>query len=196
MDIYEKAGLPLALVSWRGSVETPEAEPAAVEASRLFELQRSPVFRYLLSFGLPSHECEEIVQEVFLSLFLHLRAGKPRQNLAGWIFRVAHNLGLKRRIRLGSGLVVPFAPNLADQHLDPAPNAEQQMVAAQRHRKLRAVVSALSEQDRQCLFLRAEGLRYREIADVLGVSLGTVSACLVRALDKLKRVDSLEGGID
>jgi RNA polymerase sigma-70 factor (ECF subfamily) len=49
------------------------------------------------------------------------------------------------------------------------------------------VVLALTEQERQCLFLRAEGLRYRQIAEILGVSVGTVSILLARSLDKLKR---------
>ena len=44
-------------------------------------------------------DAEEIVQEVFLSLFQHLREGKSRANLQGWIFKVAHNLALKSRMK-------------------------------------------------------------------------------------------------
>ncbi len=47
---------------------------------------------------------------------------------------------------------------------------------------------ALPEQDRACLALRAEGIRYREIAEILGVSLGTVALSLERSLAKLSRV--------
>ena len=54
--------------------------------------------RYALSFGLPPHDAEEVIQEVFLSLFRHLRMGRSRRNLRGWLFRVAHNLALKRRM--------------------------------------------------------------------------------------------------
>ena len=63
----------------------------------LFDLLREPLLRYLASLGLPMADGEEIVQEVFLSLFQHLRRGGDRTNLRGWVFRVAHNLGLKRR---------------------------------------------------------------------------------------------------
>jgi RNA polymerase sigma-70 factor (ECF subfamily) len=41
----------------------------------------------------------------------------------------------------------------------------------------------------RCPHLRAEGLRYREIADALGVSLGSVAQSLARSLEKLQRVD-------
>jgi RNA polymerase sigma-70 factor (ECF subfamily) len=45
----------------------------------------------------------------------------------------------------------------------------------------------LPEQDRRCLFLRAEGLRYREIAGILDMPLGTVSLSLGRSLARIAR---------
>jgi len=63
-------------------------------------------------------------------------------------------------------------------------------VLQQRQRRLLAVVRALPEQDRECLSLRAEGFRYREIAEILGISLGSVANAMARSLDKLSRVDS------
>ena len=50
-----------------------------------------------MSLRLPLEEGEEVIQEVFLALFQHLRRGKSRENLRGWIFRVGHNLASKRR---------------------------------------------------------------------------------------------------
>src|SRR5262245_26148040 len=83
----------------------PAAEEAPTGNTRLeqevvglFDEFRGPLLRYLLSLGLPVHDGEEIIQETFLALFRHLRAGKDRRNLRGWLFRVAHNLGLKRRM--------------------------------------------------------------------------------------------------
>jgi len=49
------------------------------------------------------------------------------------------------------------------------------------------VVAALGEQDRSCLALRAEGLRYREIAKILEISLGAVSISLARSLARIAR---------
>src|SRR5215469_14166562 len=81
------------------AVERKSAEPSQLEAevTGLFDEFRPGLLRYLSSFGLLREDGEEIVQEVFVLLFLHLRAGKSRSNIRGWIFRVAHNLGLKRR---------------------------------------------------------------------------------------------------
>jgi RNA polymerase sigma-70 factor (ECF subfamily) len=74
-------------------------------------------------------------------------------------------------------------------HPDPAPNPEEQARFSQRQMRLLALLQALPAQDQQCLRLRAEGLRYREIAEVLGVSLGSVSASLTRSLERMGRVD-------
>jgi RNA polymerase sigma-70 factor (ECF subfamily) len=54
-----------------------------------------------------------------------------------------------------------------------------------------AVARALPEQDQCCLTLRAEGLRYREIARVLGISVGSVANSLARALGRLSRADEM-----
>jgi RNA polymerase sigma-70 factor (ECF subfamily) len=70
---------------------------------------------------------------------------------------------------------------------DHAPNPEQQLSFGERQSRLLAVVTSLPETDRSCLSLRAEGLRYREIASVLGISLGSVSISLKRSLARLMR---------
>jgi RNA polymerase sigma-70 factor, ECF subfamily len=118
------------------------------EVMGLFEELRDPLLRYAVSFGIPVHDTEEVIQEVFLCLFRHLQLRRSPKNLRGWISRGAHNLALKQRS--------------ANQ------KPRDQTVA---------VVHALPEVDQKCLLLRAEGLRYREIAAV-GISLGAVSMSL------------------
>jgi RNA polymerase sigma-70 factor (ECF subfamily) len=53
---------------------------------------------------------------------------------------------------------------------------------------LRAVLQVLPERDRQCVALRAEGLRYRDIASTLGISLGAVAKSMARAMARLAAV--------
>jgi len=160
------------------------------EVIALFEQFRDPLLRYSLSLGLSMHDAEEVIQEVFLALFRHLRLGRSRRNLRGWLFRVAHNLALKQRLANYSLLQRTTAdPGMAEEHVDPCPSPEEQFSAAQRRSRLQAVVQVLPENDQHCLRLRAEGLRYREIALVLGMSLGAVSLSLTRSLTRLVRAD-------
>jgi len=174
-----------------GNQRTAESSALEEEVTALFDDLRSPLHRYLASFGLTIQDREEVIQEVFLSLFLHLRSGKPRTNLRGWIFRVAHNLGLKCRDRNQRTLkIVSSADPLSiESHMDEAPDPEQHTSSIQHRERLLAIVKVLPEQDRQALFLRAEGLRYREIAQVLGISLGGVALSITRALARLRHAE-------
>jgi len=177
--------LPGAIEGTRQSPPSPMVE----EVVSLFDQLRDRLLRYVISFGLPVQDGEDIVQEVFLALFRHLQLGRSRSNLRAWTFRVAHNQALKRRSQARSGaqqIVDEVAP-LEDLVPDTNPNPEDQVANSQRRQRVLAVVSALPEQDRRCLILRAEGLRYREIAEVLDISLGAVSVSLERSLTRLAR---------
>src|SRR5450432_1798617 len=90
----------LEVVAIELGINTEGASARAREVADLFELYRSPLFRYLTMLGLADHDAEELIQEVFLALFRHLKAGKPRDNLRGWVFRCGHNLALKMRTRV------------------------------------------------------------------------------------------------
>ncbi|HXO35590.1 MAG TPA: sigma-70 family RNA polymerase sigma factor [Candidatus Acidoferrales bacterium] len=160
------------------------------EVMELFDQFRDPLLRYALSFGIPVHDAEEVIQEVFLSLFRHLQRRRSQKNLRGWLFRVAHNLALKQLYanqRSHAKTTSDWA--IAEGQFDPSPDPEEQLSSAQRCHRLLAVVDALPEADQGCLRLRAEGLRYREIAAVLGMSLGAVSISLTRSLARLIRAD-------
>jgi len=150
--------------------------------SALFVELRAPLLRYLRSLGLRDDEGEDVAQEAFLSLYEHLREGKPRDCLRGWVFRVGHNLALKRLTRR-----MPEAAQ-ADP-VDGSMTPEEQAAWKARQARIQNVVAALPERDRYCLLLRAEGLRYREIAETLDVSLGAVAASLARSLRKLSVVE-------
>jgi RNA polymerase sigma-70 factor (ECF subfamily) len=169
------AAMPVVKIEPRGSA-------LEEEVVSLFDSLREPLLRYLGSLGLPVADGEEIVQEVFLSLFQHLRRGGGQANLRGWVFRVAHNLGLKQRTRK------PCAASVSWEWVsDPAPGPEEQFFQGETERRVQAVLRALPEQDRRCLMLRAEGLRYREIAGTLAMSLGAVSVSLAKSLARIAR---------
>jgi RNA polymerase sigma-70 factor (ECF subfamily) len=195
-------GLPV-LPSEDGQGRICEASGAAEFSSRtraelesvvvgLFDQFHERVVNYVLTYGLPLPDAEDVVQETFLSLFRHMELGRSRSNLTGWIFRVAHNLALKRRkYSVVSGADRDQHHVLAQQAA-PDSNPEAHFAFKQMHQRLRAVFEALPEQEQRCLHLRAEGLKYRDIARVLDISLGAVSTSLSRALARMTRVTRSE----
>lgn len=171
--------------------ETEIALPSTAEEQmvRLFDELRVPLLRYLSAFPLTISDSEDVIQEAFLSLFQQLRKGKKHENLRGWLFRAAHHLALKKRLRSrkdaeNTGAVTDVEALV----IDPSLNPEDQFSFHQTQKRLLSVVHALPEQHRWCLYLRAEGLRYREIAEIVGISLGSVSLSLERSLALIARV--------
>lgn len=162
--------------------------PIEEEVVALFDDLRACLLRYLLSFSLSVVDSEDLLQDAFLALFHHLKQDKSRENLRGWLFRVAHNLALKHLRSQQSATVFSESVVFPERSLiSPDLNPEDQCLAAQMSERVLRVVAALPEQTRCCLQLRAEGFRYREIAEVLDVSLGSVAARLAEAVARIAR---------
>jgi RNA polymerase sigma-70 factor (ECF subfamily) len=153
----------------------------------LYDTLRPSLYAYLACLGLSSEESEDITQECFLRLLRHLLEERPEGNLRAWIFRVAYNLSMDVH-RLGQRLQVGTAEDIGFSTVRPVDTAltpEQQVMNKERLQHLEKAISLLTSQQRHCVLLRAEGLRYREIASVLGVSTPRVSELLQRALLRL-----------
>jgi len=156
------------------------------QVGRLFEEARDDVYRYLLTLGLHPPRAQEAAQEVFLRLYATLRKGEEIQNPRAWIFRVAHNLGLKIRARQNSE--EPYNPEIGVRFGVQQETPESELIDRERMTRFHNAVEGLSEQQRRCLFLRLEGLRYPEIGSALGISASAVGEFLRRAMVRLKKV--------
>jgi RNA polymerase sigma-70 factor (ECF subfamily) len=171
----------------KGSERTVRAS-AERELAGLFDELRVPLLRYLFRFPLSLHDSEDVIQEAFLLLFEQLRRGSSVQSPRGWLFRAVHNLAIKRRLRSRKDLDSSASLFAAENCLvDSALNPEDELAFNRTRERLRAVVCALPEHQRWCLYLRAEGLRYREIGEILNMSLGSVCGCLQRSLALIAR---------
>lgn len=181
-----------ARISLQAGISSQERSSSRTEdrVIQLFDQLRLPLLRYLLSLGLKPTEGEEVVQEVFLSLFRHVQQEKPEQHLKAWIFRVARNLAFrhhrsqKRKPEDLFGLV----PLPHKDPVDPQPNPEESVMNGNRRDRLTAAFTSFPDQVQQTLHLRAEGLRYREIGEILGISVTTVATLVSRSLEKLQKV--------
>ena len=153
--------------------------------NRAYEDARDDVFRYLITLGLHPPQAQEATQEVFLRFYRATRNGEEIRNVRAWVFRVAHNLGLN--IRAQEDFTRPFDPEVEEKLRDPAQTPEFSLLERERMLQLHRAVEALSPQQQQCLRLRAQGLRYHEIAETIGISISTVSEFLQRAIQRLRK---------
>ncbi len=161
--------------------------PATVEqqVTHLFEQAREDVYRYLLMLGVPPPQAQETTQDVFLRLYVASKKADNIENKRAWVFRVAHNLGVRLRVR--ERAMRGFDNGLEARLADSANTPEEAAIARQCTARIRAALATLSPQQRRCLYLRAQGFRYQEIADILGISDSSVGEFLRRAIDRIRK---------
>ncbi len=184
-DSEREFSIPAPVSRWEPAPATPVILDR--DLATIFTELREPLFRYLLALGVDSAEAEEVLQETFLRLCQHLASNRQQANLRGWIFRVAHNLardGYRRRKRRPAQSLHDAQANIAVP-ADPRATPEEQAIAREQKDQLVAAWARLPANQQHCLHLRAEGLRYREIADVLGVGTSTVAEWVQQALKTL-----------
>lgn len=157
--------------------------------SELFALFRLPVYRYLLGVVGHRDDAEEISQEVFLSLYSYLRKGSRVDNYRAWVFRVAHNMAINHQKRANPIESVEEAQwmRLCESRKDPAGNGEEMLLAKEKRKRVLKAMTLLSPQERHCLNLRAEGLSFREIGEVLAIRISTVETFIDRGIKKIAR---------
>jgi RNA polymerase sigma-70 factor (ECF subfamily) len=156
------------------------------ELEQLYVEARDDVYRYLINLGLNPAQAQDTTQDVFLRLHRACRAGEAIRQPRAWVFRVAHNLGINEKQRRGNQSVA-----LDGQQGPPVtaagPTVEEAALEKERRQRLQRAIEGLSPQQRQCLYLRAEGLRYAEIAQSLGIAVSTVAEFVSRATARLRK---------
>jgi RNA polymerase sigma-70 factor (ECF subfamily) len=75
----------------------------------------------------------------------------------------------------------------ASSMADPQAGPEDQAIGEERARRLQTAIARLSAQQRECILLRISGLRYREIAEVLGIGVASVGELVERATARLSK---------
>jgi RNA polymerase sigma-70 factor (ECF subfamily) len=159
----------------------PLREEVEREVIKLHEENFTSLFRYGYTITRNKDLSQDALQEIFLRYFACRMEGQHIRNSRAWLFRVLRNYLLDRLkdplVRDGVKLeAARYLPDLSRSLEDDYEQTELSQRALLR----------LSPRERECLRLRTEGLRYKEIAEVLEISLGTVGALLTRGVNKLR----------
>jgi RNA polymerase sigma-70 factor (ECF subfamily) len=182
MDLYLMADGAMANLT-----KAAAADQARDEALRWFDELRDPLRRYLMCAGASPADADEAVQESFLRLYQHLKKSGDLSNLRGWVFQVARNYLRDERKSARRQRSVPLDDAMERQgrFADPRGSPEHCVLGDERTRRLRAAIEKLPAEQRECMLLRASGLRYREIAAVLGINISSAGALVRRAVARL-----------
>jgi RNA polymerase sigma-70 factor (ECF subfamily) len=167
---------------------------AAGDRSALDELfRRYRLAAYRVAFRLLGNEADALdaVQEGFVKALTHLHGFQGRSSFKTWLLRVVSNasldLGRQRGRREALSLDAAPADEAASARLLSADEAGRGLERADLRVLLDQALGTLSDVQRQTFVLHADaGLSYREVADTLGISIGTVMSRLFYARQKLR----------
>lgn len=160
---------------------------AAWETEELFAEHRDSLKRYLRRHLDDQSAAEDILQESFIRYFQSRSRGDEIEQPRAWLFRVAHNL----LVDYGRKSKADLLDDVGWERL------ESRMAGGNKGLEARLQLSSLpwdrlTEQEMECLRLRSEGLKFREVGEVLGLSISTVASYIARAVKKLQETEKSE----
>lgn len=146
---------------------------------------QAPLYYFTLRFVKDEQAAADVTQTTFLKAFKGLQGFHQESSFKTWLYRIAINLTknyLRDRGKRGAE---------SSQEIDPPSHANplQELIAREEQRLLVKAWGQLPERQRLTVTLKVqEGMKYREIAAVLGCSVGAVKANFHHACTRLKEI--------
>jgi len=169
--------------------------PERAAFAELMRRYQSQVDRVLYHLAPDWADRADLAQEVWIRVFRNISRLQDPSKFRGWLSRIATNLfydELRKRKRVVSPLSLDAPRTLDDGEMDweiagDTPGPEEELTTREFYEQLRSAIADLPEVFRTTIVLREiEGLAYEEIAEITGVSLGTVKSRIARARSRLQ----------
>ncbi len=162
-----------------------QADPAAFE--ELVRRYRRAVYAYALASTGSRQDAEEIAQDVFVKVYRWAHRFNDRYSFTTWLYTIASNTCKNKYRSRGRDLLSLDDENAvlpASREAPPLDVYEKNIEVS----NVRNAINELPARYRQVLYLRyVEGMSYKDIAAVLGLSLGNVEARIFRGKEKIRR---------
>ena len=150
---------------------------------RLYIKTKAAVYGFALSILKNPHQAEDVLQDTYLKIFSAASSYTPKGKPMAWIMTVTKNLALMKIRREDRFSDLP-------EHYEPS--VESHEVHFENKSVLNAALNILSDEESSIVIMHAvSGMKHREIAEVMDLSLSTVLSKYNRALKKMK--SELEG---
>jgi RNA polymerase sigma factor (sigma-70 family) len=174
-----------------------DIQPDKAAFAELLKRYQSHLNRLFYHLAPDWQERADLAQEVWIRVYRNLHRLQEPAKFRGWLSRIATNLfydELRKRKRANPLLSLDAPRYIEDGEIswelpDDAPSPSDDLATQEFYEHLRTAISQLPETFRTTIVLREiEGLPYEEIAEMTGVSLGTVKSRIARARLKLQSV--------
>jgi len=145
--------------------------------------------------GAPAESIEDIVQDVFLKVYINLNSYDPEKSFSSWIYRIAHNetINYWRKNKKKNDMVVSLESESALGNLRDGRNVEAEVFGKMNGALALKVLEGINEKYRDAIMMNhLEEASYREISEKLEVPIGTVGTLISRGRKMLR--EHLEAG--
>lgn len=172
-----------------------ERRPERVAFAELLRRYQSHVDKLLYHLASDWSDRADLAQEVWIRVYRNVHKLKEPAKFKGWLGRITTNLfydELRKRKRVRTTISLDAPRTLDDGEVDwdvpsDEPSPVDDMMTREFYDQLRVAIADLPEAFRTTIVLREiQGLAYEEIADITGVSLGTVKSRIARARQRLQ----------
>ena len=183
MSQYSKVTVPQ-------EVQSPGSQ--SLDFAEVFRQYQRPIYNYLLRMTQNQTEAEDLTQETFVRAHRSLPTFRGEASLSTWLYRIATNVSFdhfRRRTTRQAGSALSLEKIDFDRDRDSdAPSSPEQLAArSEMSTCVQTFVQRLPPDYRAVLVLKdVQGLKNREIAEVLECSVATVKIRLHRARTKLR----------
>ena len=177
-------------VKWSGLISAIAQRQDRAAFAALFAYFAPRIKAFMQRSGASEASAEELAQETMLTVWRKATLFDPESaGAAGWIFTIARNLRIDyyRRERRG-GTIESSDVNMEFQ-IDESPLPDSRLASAQDEDRIRSALSKLSEDQMRVVELSFfEEKAHAEIAQILGIPLGTVKSRLRLAITRLRNL--------
>jgi RNA polymerase sigma-70 factor (ECF subfamily) len=170
-------------------------QPDRSAFAELLRRYQSHVDKLLYHLAPDWQDRSDLTQEVWIRVYSHIKRLKDPLKFKGWLSRITTNLfydELRKRKRGNNPISLDNPRQTDDGEMDwdiPAdsPSPDEDLSSREFYERLKLAIADLPESFRVTIVLREiEGMAYEEIAEITGVSLGTVKSRIARARAKLQ----------
>jgi RNA polymerase sigma-70 factor (ECF subfamily) len=171
--------------------------PDRTAFAELLRRYQSHVDKILYHLAPDWQDRADLAQEVWIRVYRNIKRLNEPVKFRGWLSRIATNLfydELRKRKRVNNPLSLDAPRRMDDGEIDwdivsEYPSPDDNLATREFYDRLRVAIADLPEAFRTTIVLREiEGMAYEEIAELTGVSLGTVKSRIARARAKLQSV--------
>jgi len=167
--------------------ERSPAESADTTLERVFRAQYPRLLNLLARMTGDRARAEELASEVFCKLAARPALFRPQNNLEGWLYRTAMNLGLDA-LKMNSRRKKKEHAAAIEQARSPAAGSGplESLLREERRVRVRTALAALKPMSARLLLLRYVGFSYRKLAETLKINPASVGQLLLRATSEFK----------